>query len=266
MTNKNRQFPKISIITVTYNSEETIEDTIKSVKSQSYEQIEHIIIDGVSSDNTLKIVNNYSESISLVVSEPDDGIYDAFNKGLKKATGDIIAILNSDDVLFDKEVLALVIKTFNQTGSDIVYGDAVMVKKDNLESIVRFWRSSNFIPGSFKDGWHPPHPSFFVKKSIYENFGYFDTSIDVSADFELMLRFMERYKVNSSYLRRTLSRMRVGGHSQNIMNIVKGAKSINKSFKKNKIKINIPYYFLIRYTSKIREIIAGKLYSKKMFK
>ena len=102
MTNKNRQFPKISIITVTYNSEETIEDTIKSVKSQSYEQIEHIIIDGVSSDNTLKIVNNYSESISLVVSEPDDGIYDAFNKGLKKATGDIIAIINSDDVLFDK--------------------------------------------------------------------------------------------------------------------------------------------------------------------
>ena len=221
MTFRNKQLPKISVITVTFNSEKTIEETINSVRSQNYKSIEHIIIDGASSDNTLKIIESYSESIAFTLSEPDDGIYHAFNKGLSKATGEIIAILNSDDVFFDAEVISLVAETFIQTRSDLVYGDTIMVKEDNLESVVRHWKSSNFIPGSFRNGWHPPHPSFFVRKSVYEKFGYFDTSIDVSADFELMLRFMEKNKVSSSYINKTLTRMRVGGHSQNIKNILK---------------------------------------------
>ena len=140
--------------------------------------------------------------------------------------------------------------TFIQERCDLE-GDTVIVKEDNLDSIVRYWKSSNFIPAHSRVAGIPSS-KFFVRKSVYERFGCFDTSIDVSADFELMPRFMEKNEVSSSYIQRTLSRMRVGGHSQNIKNIYKGAKSINRAFK-NEIKINLPYYFLIRYTAKLRK-------------
>ena len=250
---------KISVITVTYNSAETLEDTLKSVKSQNFNDVEHIIMDGGSSDETLKILDSYKDCLAVVVSEPDDGIYDAFNKALTRVSGDIVAILNSDDVFYDDKVLALVGETFNKTGCDIVYGDSVMVRQDDLYSIVRFWKSSKFILGSFKDGWHPPHPSFFVRKSVYDSFGNFDTSIPVAADFELMLRFLEINKVKAEYIPRVLTRMRVGGHSQNIKNIISGAKSIKKAFHKYKIKINTARYFLIRYASKLEELFRARL-------
>jgi len=250
---------KISVITVTYNSAETLEDTLKSVKSQDFNNIEHIIMDGGSSDETLKILDSYKKSLAVVVSEPDDGIYDAFNKALALASGDIVAILNSDDVFYDDKVLSLVGETFKKTECDIVYGDSVIVRQNDLYSIVRFWKSSKFILGSFKDGWHPPHPSFFVRKSVYDKFGNFDTSIPVAADFELMLRFMEINKVTAEYIPNVLTRMRVGGHSQNIINIISGAKSIKKAFNKNKIKINTARYFLNRYASKVKEIFRARL-------
>ena len=170
---------KISIITVAFNSSKTIRDTIKSVQEQTYDNIEHIIVDGNSNDGTQDIIQEY-KNIKFI-SEPDEGIYFAMNKGIDLASGEIIGILNSDDIFFDTEILSLVANTFIQERCDLVYGDTVIVKEDNLDSIVRYWKSSNFIPGSFKSGWHPPHPSFFVRKSVYERFGCFDTSIDVSA-------------------------------------------------------------------------------------
>lgn len=253
---------KMSVITVTYNSAYTLEDTLKSVQSQDYNDIEHIIIDGGSSDGTLRILELYKDSLAVVVSESDEGIYDAFNKGLARASGDVVAVLNSDDVFYDDNVLSLVAEAFNNTGCGVVYGDAVMVRQDDLYSIVRFWKSSEFILGSFKDGWHPPHPSFFVRKAIYDSFGNFDTSISVSADFELMLRFMETNKVKAQYVSRVLTRMRVGGHSQSIKNILTGAQSIKKSFHKNKISINVTRYFFNRYLSKLKEIFISRLNSR----
>ena len=249
---------KISVITAAYNSANTIKDTLESVKSQNYNNIEHIIIDGGSSDGTLKILDSYKDSLAVVVSEPDDGIYDAFNKALDLASGDVVAILNSDDVFYDDRVLSLVVETFSKTDCDVVFGDLVQVKQDDVYSIVRFWKSSKFILGSFKDGWHPPHPSFFVRKSVYDDFGNFDTSIAVAADFELMLRFLEVGKIRAEHIPSVLTRQRVGGHSQSIKNIVRGAKSIKKAFQKNKIEINTARFFLYRYGAKLREVLNAK--------
>jgi len=253
---------KISVITVTYNSAKTLEDTLKSVNSQDFNNIEHIIIDGGSSDNTLGILESYKDSLAVIVSEPDEGIYDAFNKGLALASGDVVAILNSDDIFYDDNVLSLVAEAFDSTGCDVVYGDAVLVRHDDLFSVVRFWKSSKFILGSFKDGWHPPHPSFFVRKAAYDSFGNFDTSISVSADFELMLRLMETNKVKVEYVNSVLARMRVGGHSQSIKNIIIGTQSIKKAFYKNKISINATLYFFNRYSSKVKDIFIAKFYQR----
>ena len=251
---------KISVITASYNSANTIEDTLESVKSQNFNNIEHIIVDGCSSDNTLDIIESRKDCFAEVISEPDKGIYDAFNKALTRVSGDVVAILNSDDVFYDDKVLALVAEIFNKTECDIVYGDLVFVKQHDLHSVVRFWKSSKFIQGSFKDGWHPPHPSFFVRKSVYDEFGNFDTTIAVAADFEFMLRLLEIKRLKSEYIPRVLTRMRVGGHSQKIKSIITGAKSIKKAFHKNEIEINIIRYFLYRYGSKLREIIKAKFY------
>ena len=249
---------KISVITVTYNSEKTLEDTLKSVISQSYSNVEHVIMDGGSTDATLRILDSYRENLSIVVSEPDDGIYDAYNKALNYASGDIIAILNSDDVFYDNNVLDLVASEFASTASDIVYGDLALVHEDNLSSVVRFWKSTKFIIGSFKNGWHPPHPSFFVRRSVYQKHGHFDLSLPVSADFELMLRFMEVHKCVAVYVPQILTRMRVGGHSQSFWNILKGGSSILQSFKKNGIKVQPVLYFANRYFTKLKQVFFSK--------
>ena len=233
---------KISIITITYNSEKTIKDTINSVLSQNYKNIEYIVVDGDSQDYTKEIVNSYGNKISKFISEPDNGIYDAMNKGLKLCTGDIIGILNSDDVFFDNKVIERIVKEFEDKDVDSTFGDLYYVKQDNLDKIVRKWKSSPFIEGSFAKGWHPAHPTFYVKKEIYEKYGYFDTTFDVSADFELMLRFLEKYKITSSYIPQVLVKMRDGGESnRSIQNILLGNKNIRRAFVKNGIKVNKLY-------------------------
>ena len=244
---------KITVITVTYNSELTLEDTIKSVTAQNFKDFEYIIMDGGSSDETLNILNEYRDIFSLVVSESDKGIYDAFNKALTYASGDIVAILNSDDVFNDDNVLNLVANEFERTDCDIVYGDIVIVSKDNVSSIVRSWKSSKFIKGSFKAGWHPPHPSFFVKRAMYHNYGNFDISLHFSADFDLMLRFMEVHQSYSVYVPQVLTRMRIGGHSQSLINILKGGREILNSFEKNDIKVSPFLYLTKRYFLKFMQ-------------
>ena len=246
---------KVSIVTVTYNSEQTLPDTIKSVFDQTYKNIEYIVIDGDSTDTTKEIVTKYGHAIKFI-SEPDDGIYDAYNKGINISTGDVIAILNSDDIFHNKYVISEVVEQFQLSGADIVYGDLYYVKENNLNDVTRYWKSSIFEKNSFAKGWHPPHPSFFAKKVVYEKFGDFDTNIRISADFEIMLRFLEKFNVPSSYLSKVIVRMRSGGESnKSISNIIDGNKGILKAFNKNNISVNKFFYVFYRFAPKVMQIL-----------
>ena len=202
---------KISIITVCYNSEETISDTIQSVLSQDYKDVEYIIVDGKSTDRTLEIIQSIKSRIKLI-SEKDRGIYDAMNKGINIASGDVIGILNADDIYKNSQVLTKVMDAFKANVS-IVYGDIEYVKYDDLSNVVRKWKAGVFRTGKFKWGWMPPHPGFFVKKSCYESFGLFNLNLSTSADYELMLRMLEVHHLSCNYIPKTITSMRVGGAS-----------------------------------------------------
>ncbi|NJO92850.1 MAG: glycosyltransferase, partial [Chloroflexia bacterium] len=165
---------KISIITVCYNSEKYIRTAIDSVLQQTYEDIEYIIVDGGSVDATLSLIKPYQHKISKFISEPDNGIYDAMNKGINLATGDVIGTLNSDDLYVDEKVLSQVVEIFQNSKNDSLFADLFYVDKKNTNKIIRKWKTKEFIPGSFKKGWHPPHPTFFVKRDVYNKYGVFD--------------------------------------------------------------------------------------------
>lgn len=205
---------KISIITATYNSSGTLKDTLESVQSQSYGRIEHLIIDGQSKDDTLEIVKKYPH-ISQCISEKDNGIYEAMNKGIQMATGDIIGILNSDDFYAGNDVLEKVVKTFIETGCDAVYGDMIYVDLKDTGKVIRLWKSGNYKPGDFKWGWMPPHPTFFVRRELYEQYGSFNLHMKNSADYELMLRFIHKNGARLAYIKEVLVKMRTGGASNN---------------------------------------------------
>jgi glycosyltransferase involved in cell wall biosynthesis len=211
---------KISVITVCYNSAATIGDTISSVASQSYADKEYIVVDGNSSDATMNIVRA-SSSISHFISEPDKGIYDAMNKGIALATGDVIGTLNADDFYMDDHVLSNVAKIFLDPNIDACYGDLLYVSEANTDHAVRFWKSTNYKHGLFKSGWMPAHPTFFVRKNVYERLGNFDLNYKIAADFELLFRFIEKNKVNTKYLPKVLVKMRLGGTTnKNVSNII----------------------------------------------
>ncbi len=248
---------KVSIVTVVYNNEKTIRDAIDSIQSQSYKNIEHIIIDGKSTDGTIDIIKSYGSKIAKLVSEKDNGIYDAMNKGLSLATGNIVGILNSDDIYADKNVISRVVEEFTKTNVDSVFADLDYVDQYDISKIVRKWRSSEFVQGSFVKGWHPAHPTFFVKKELYKKYGTFDLDFQVSADFELMLRFLERNHISSSYIPHVLVKMRNGGESNaNIKNILLGNKHIRDAFAKNNIKVS-KFYTPRRLLSKIWQRIKN---------
>lgn len=204
---------KISIITVCYNSAETIEDTIQSVASQTYGNVEYIVVDGNSKDATLEIVKKYPNVISKWVSEKDNGIYDAMNKGISMATGDIIGILNADDVYTNSNVLSDVMKRFEDESVQGVYGDLKYVQKENLQKVIRFWKSGEYAEGKFFQGWMPPHPTFYVRKSVYEKFGKYRLDMPSASDYEFMLRVIHVNKIKLSYLPQVLVLMREGGMS-----------------------------------------------------
>lgn len=205
---------KISIITVTYNSAATLEETIQSVIKQDYPDIEYIIVDGKSTDDTLKIIERYKNQISKLVSEKDKGLYDALNKGLEMASGDIIGILHSDDFYMHEKVLSHYAALFSANACDAVYADLYYVDKENTDKIIRKWKSGDFSSNSsFLNGWMPPHPTFFVKKEIYKKFGNFNTSFKSAADYELMLRFIQKHNIRLAYLPEFTVKMRVGGKS-----------------------------------------------------
>ncbi|WP_207492045.1 glycosyltransferase family 2 protein [Aridibaculum aurantiacum] len=203
---------RVSIITVCYNSAATIADTIRSVSKQKYPDIEHIIIDGVSTDGTLDIIKNSSFTGTLV-SENDNGLYDAMNKGIKMATGDVVGILNSDDFYPDENVITDVVKHLIEQDCDAVYADLDFINMSKPKKIVRKWRSGQYRYEKFNFGWMPPHPTFFVKREVYEKYGLFNTGLKSAADYELILRFLYVNKVKAEYLPRVLVHMRAGGVS-----------------------------------------------------
>ena len=213
---------KISIITVCYNSEKTIGDTLRSVFEQKYENIEHIIIDGGSTDRTLAIVSTAGAHVAKIVSEPDNGIYDAMNKGIALATGDVVGFINADDFYPGPTVLAVVASAFESSGADCCYGDLCYVKQEDVSKTVRYWRSAPFTLGLFGRGWCPPHPTFFVRREVYKRLGGFDLSFKIAADFELMARYLEAAQITSLYIPQVLVKMRLGGTTnRSLINIFK---------------------------------------------
>ncbi|MFK5985888.1 MAG: glycosyltransferase family 2 protein [Pseudomonadota bacterium] len=250
---------KISIITVSYNNEKTIADTIRSVKSQTYSCVEHIIIDGASTDNTMVIVNQFKEHLGRVLSEPDEGIYYAMNKGIEMATGDVIGFINADDILASDNVLANVAKTLEDENLDSCYANLVYVKSKNLDKVVRFWKASPHTSGSFSQGWSPPHPTFYVKKKIYQQFGYFNLNYKMGNDIELMMRFLERYHITTTYVAEVWVKMRFGGVSNNsIKNIFTQNYEIYRSARKNHVPFFVPQFIV----GKIKDRIGQYLWHK----
>lgn len=203
---------KISVITVTYNSAATIVDTVESVLGQVGIDLEYILIDGASKDATLERLEPYRDRLAVLISEPDGGMYDAMNKGIAHSTGEVVALLNSDDVYANREVLAKVVACFESSGADCVYGDLHYVSPD-LSQVVRDWQSGDYCAGHFHRGWHPPHPSFFVRRQVYAKLGSFRTDLRIASDYEIMLRVVHKHNSSISYLPEVLVKMRTGGAS-----------------------------------------------------
>ncbi len=230
---------KVSIITVVWNNAETIKDAIDSVLGQTYKNIEYIIVDGASTDGTVEIVQSYGDKITKFVSEKDKGLYDAMNKGLRLATGHVIGILNSDDFYINSDVIQKIVKEFEDKKVDSVYADLVFVKSDNLDKIVRYFDSSHWSPDKFAYGWMPAHPTFFVKREIYDKYGVFRTDLKVAADFDLMARFLFKYKISYNYMQEVIVKMRTGGASTSLFNIIfTNNKEVMKACKENNIDTN----------------------------
>lgn len=203
---------KVSLITVCLNSESTIADTINSVLIQDFKDFEYIIFDGGSTDGTISIIKSFGSSISLIQGA-DSGIFDAMNQAIEYATGEIIGIINSDDFYTHAGVLSRILKEFDSTGADTVYGDLQYVQREDVSKIYRNWKSGNFRRSKFKYGWTIPHPTFFVKREIYEEYGLFDSSFNISGDYELILRLLFKNRVTTSYIPEVLVKMRNGGNS-----------------------------------------------------
>ena len=246
--------PKITIITATYNSESSIFQTLESVSKQSYQNIEHIIIDGASVDNTIKICNTFPHIYKLV-SEPDKGIYDAFNKGILMSSGDVIGFLNSDDVLYDSNSIQNIVDGF-WYNVDCVFGNLIITDTNNR--LIREWQGSPFEKNSFKKGWKPAHPTFYCKRLIYEKHDNYNTTFKIAGDVELMLRFFEIYKISSQFINITLINMKTGGISnQGLKSKWIILKEEIRSFKINEIKFNL-FVFMLYKLKKLTEFILNQ--------
>ncbi len=241
---------KVSIITATYNSSLTILDCVKSINDQTYANIEHIIIDGLSSDNTLSLLKSVPSRITKIVAEPDNGIYDAMNKGILSSTGDIVAILNSDDIYASNDVVETIVKQFqNNKKLGILYGDLHYVKKDNIEIVIRKWKSMNYYNHFFEDGNVPPHPSTFIKRNIYEKVGVFNLKFKLAADYEFMLRAFKLTELEISYIPLLIVRMRLGGATnKSFRNVISGNIEILNSWKENNLPV--PSFLFFKKTLK----------------
>jgi len=245
---------KFSILIPTFNSAKTIQDTIDSIKLQKFTSYEIIVIDNNSTDHTIQILKkNKLPNIKFII-EKDEGIYDAINKGILNARGDIISLLHSDDIYYNSSALQIISEIFDQKKIDIVYGDLVYVKKNNLNKIIRYWKCSSFYPGRFLKGWHPPHPTFFVKKKIYKKYSLYKNHIGNSADVELMYRFLETNKISSFYLNKILIKMRYGGKSnKKLSSILSQNLAIVNFLGMNKSLIKVLLFFFYKIINRSKQ-------------
>ena len=253
---------KITIITATYNSGQTLTDTLESVLRQSYTDIDYVIVDGGSKDDTLDIIRRYEprfEGRMRWISEPDKGIYDAMNKGIRMATGDVVGLLNSDDFYTSNDVLEHVARALSDPNVDAIYGDIHYVNDDDLTHCVRYYSSRVFSRGLMRLGFMPAHPSFYCRRTIYEKYGLFDTSLRVAADFENLLRLIFVNRIRTKYIPEDFVTMRIGGASSSGMVSHKRIlKEHMVAYKQNGVYSNL---FLegLRYLYKIGEILVSKL-------
>ena len=245
---------KVSIITVCLNTAETIEETIRNILGQDYKDIEYIIIDGGSSDGTLDIINRYRSRIANIVSEPDKGTYDAMNKGIRLSKGDLVTTLNSDDMYADEGVVQEMVEFIENHGLDAAYGDLVYVGNKDLKKVTRVWRAGEYKKGAFGYGWVPPHPTFFCRKQIFERYGYFNDDFQIAADFELMLRFVQKHRINIGYLPKVIVKMRTGGKANILRGIIRGNWEIVKSFRINNLRLS-PWLFIYKPIIKISQLL-----------
>lgn len=247
---------KISIITVTCNSAETLAEAIASVAGQTYPKVEYLIVDGASTDGTLGVISNNLDAVTRWISEPDQGMYDAMNKGIAMASGDIIGFLNSDDCYAHDHVLEIVASEFENPAIECCYADLIYVDRNNTHRVLRYMKACDYHTGLFQKGWCPPHPTFFVRRDVYDRLGRFDLSYTIGNDVELMMRFLEQHRIQSIYIPRVLVKMRMGGESnRDIGNIFRQNMEILRAARNNHIRIQPITFLIMKLISRFRQYI-----------
>ena len=250
--------PKVSIITVCFNSAKTIRETIESVLSQDYPDIEYIIIDGGSSDETAAIIKEYADRIAVIVSESDHGIYDAMNKGVALASGEIVGMLNSDDIYINEHAVSELMKKMQDAKADSVFADLVIVDPIDLGKVLRYYDSSYFTPNKFRFGWMPAHPTFFVKKSMYDKVGPYSLDYKISADYEMLIRLLWVHRASYAYLKKPVVRMRYGGASTaNLSRNILLNKEIVQACRANGISTNL-FLVLLKIPAKLLGLLSSR--------
>jgi glycosyltransferase involved in cell wall biosynthesis len=248
---------RISIITVTYNAAEHLRDCLDCVRAQEVD-VEHIVMDGESTDGTLAILEEYREHLAHVISEQDKGMYDAANKGIQLASGEVIGMLNADDFYLSRDTLSKVAAAFEDETVDAVYGDLVYVDREDTGKVVRVWRSGEFHPRKFYRGWMPPHPTFFVRRRVYEQYGLFNLGLGTAADYELMLRFLLKHGINAAYIPEVLVKMRSGGMSnESLQNRLRANRMDREAWRVNDLRPH-PWTILMKPVRKIGQWLYKK--------
>lgn len=248
---------KVSIITSCFNREKTIRDSMESVFAQDYPDIEYIIVDGASNDRSVSIINEYKDRLSLFISEPDKGMYEGINKGVRQATGDIVGLLHSDDVLYASDTISHVVECFEKTGADLVYGNGLFVDYNNMDKIIRRWISGPYSPHKVKRGWLPLHPTVYIRRNCFEQIGYYDESFKIAADSDFLVRYLYKNRLKVSFLNKYIVRMRMGGASTSVDKTILKWKEDLRMYKNHGFN---PYLSLsLKVLSKVPQFINAKL-------
>lgn len=251
---------KVSIITTCFNREQTIRDSIESVLSQDYPDIEYIVIDGASTDKSIEIINEYKDKITTFISEPDNGMYEGINKGIRQATGDIIGLLHSDDVFYAADTISHIVKRFKETNSELVYGDGVFVSPNDLNKVIRRWISGKYNKKRIKLGWLPLHPTVYIRKCCFEQTGFYDESFKISSDSDFLVRILYKYNFRISYINEYIVRMRMGGASTSFKKAKTKWKEDMRMYRNNGFN---PFLSLpLKIMSKIPQFIFAKINTK----
>jgi glycosyltransferase involved in cell wall biosynthesis len=254
---------KVSIITISFNKAAEIAQTIESVINQDYTDVEYIIVDGGSKDGTLDVIEGFKPNITKIISEPDHGIYDAINKGINLASGEIIGMVHAGDMLFNEHVISKIVQCFIKTGSDIVYGNTMLVDPVDISKVVRIFEGGEFKHNRFLSGWMPSHSSVYIKRDVFRKYGNYRLDLTIAADYELLLRFMYSYKIKSSYYPGLVTRFRVGGISnKNLSSFIESGSQCHRSWKINNLKV--PFYTIpFKMLRRVPDIIFRKNRLKK---